>query len=206
MDVVGSPAAAGAGVLPPGCGAAQAGSWQIRAGRAAANQARPEGGARLTRWTAPQRGRKTHPSPAARLVDIARIMHAIPHRYPFLLIDRVVDLVRDRSAVGIKNVSVNESFFQGHFPAPSGDAGRAHHRKHGADRGGAGGRDARAGSGRQGGLFHAHRRAPSSAAPWFPAISCASMSTRSAVAATFGSSPPSRVWTVSRWPKRPMPR
>ena len=49
-------------------------------------------------------------------VDIARILHAIPHRYPFLMIDRVVDLVADRSAVGIKNVSVNESFFQGHFP------------------------------------------------------------------------------------------
>ena len=50
------------------------------------------------------------------LIDIAGIMHAIPHRYPFLLIDRVVDLVRNRSAVGIKNVSVNEFFFQGHFP------------------------------------------------------------------------------------------
>jgi 3-hydroxyacyl-[acyl-carrier-protein] dehydratase len=50
------------------------------------------------------------------VVDIGRIMHAIPHRYPFLMIDRVVDLVRDHSAVGIKNVSVNENFFQGHFP------------------------------------------------------------------------------------------
>jgi len=50
------------------------------------------------------------------LVDVARIMHAIPHRYPFLMIDRVVDVVRDRSAVGIKNVSINEHFFQGHFP------------------------------------------------------------------------------------------
>ena len=50
------------------------------------------------------------------VVDIARIMHAIPHRYPFLLIDRVVDVVRNRSAIGIKNVSVNESFFAGHFP------------------------------------------------------------------------------------------
>jgi 3-hydroxyacyl-[acyl-carrier-protein] dehydratase len=50
------------------------------------------------------------------LVDIARIMQAIPHRYPFLMIDRVVELERDRSAVGVKNVSVNESFFQGHFP------------------------------------------------------------------------------------------
>lgn len=50
------------------------------------------------------------------LIDIARIMHAIPHRYPFLMIDRVIDVVRDRSAIGIKNVSVNEHYFQGHFP------------------------------------------------------------------------------------------
>jgi 3-hydroxyacyl-[acyl-carrier-protein] dehydratase len=49
-------------------------------------------------------------------VDIAGIMHAIPHRYPFLMIDRVVDMVRNHSAIGIKNVSVNENFFQGHFP------------------------------------------------------------------------------------------
>ncbi len=49
-------------------------------------------------------------------VDVERIMHAIPHRYPFLMIDRVVEVVRDRSAIGIKNVSVNEPFFQGHFP------------------------------------------------------------------------------------------
>jgi 3-hydroxyacyl-[acyl-carrier-protein] dehydratase len=50
------------------------------------------------------------------VVDIARIMHAIPHRYPFLLIDRVVDVVHNHSAIGIKNVSVNEAFFAGHFP------------------------------------------------------------------------------------------
>ena len=50
------------------------------------------------------------------IADVARIMHAIPHRYPFLMIDRVVDVIRDRSAIGVKNVSVNESFFQGHFP------------------------------------------------------------------------------------------
>ena len=49
-------------------------------------------------------------------IDIARIMQAIPHRYPFLMIDRVVDLVPNASAIGIKNVSVNESFFAGHFP------------------------------------------------------------------------------------------
>jgi 3-hydroxyacyl-[acyl-carrier-protein] dehydratase len=49
--------------------------------------------------------------------DIAQIMRAIPHRYPFLLVDRIVDVVKGVSAVGVKNVSINESFFQGHFPA-----------------------------------------------------------------------------------------
>jgi len=49
-------------------------------------------------------------------VDIAGIMSRIPHRYPMLMIDRVVDVVIDASAVGIKNVSINEDFFQGHFP------------------------------------------------------------------------------------------
>ena len=48
--------------------------------------------------------------------DIARIMEAIPHRFPFLLVDRVVEVVPNVSAVGIKNVSINENFFQGHFP------------------------------------------------------------------------------------------
>lgn len=50
-------------------------------------------------------------------LDIARIMHAIPHRFPFLLVDRVVDVVPNASAIGIKNVSINEHYFQGHFPA-----------------------------------------------------------------------------------------
>jgi len=49
--------------------------------------------------------------------DIAEIMRAIPHRYPMLLVDRVVEVVRHVSAIGIKNVSINEQFFQGHFPA-----------------------------------------------------------------------------------------
>lgn len=51
-----------------------------------------------------------------RTVDIAGILHAIPHRYPFLLIDRVVEVYPNVSAIGVKNVSVNEGFFQGHFP------------------------------------------------------------------------------------------
>ena len=49
-------------------------------------------------------------------IEIMRIMEMIPHRYPFLMIDRVRDVVLDVSAVGIKNVSINEPFFQGHFP------------------------------------------------------------------------------------------
>lgn len=52
----------------------------------------------------------------AATADVMRIMDMIPHRYPFLLIDRVVDIQPDIGAVGIKNVSINESFFQGHFP------------------------------------------------------------------------------------------
>lgn len=50
-------------------------------------------------------------------IDVNRIMQAIPHRYPFLLIDRMEDIVQGEEATGIKNVSVNEPFFQGHFPA-----------------------------------------------------------------------------------------
>jgi 3-hydroxyacyl-[acyl-carrier-protein] dehydratase len=54
--------------------------------------------------------------PEGGVLDITGILHAIPHRYPFLLIDRVVDMVLGESATGIKNVSVNEPFFAGHFP------------------------------------------------------------------------------------------
>ncbi len=50
------------------------------------------------------------------VVDISRIMAMIPHRYPMLLIDRVVDVVAGSSARGIKNVTINEPYFQGHFP------------------------------------------------------------------------------------------
>lgn len=50
-------------------------------------------------------------------LDIAAIMRAIPHRYPFLLVDRVVEMNHDNYCVGIKNVTINDQFFQGHFPA-----------------------------------------------------------------------------------------
>ncbi len=48
--------------------------------------------------------------------DITRVMAAIPHRYPMLLVDRVVELIPDRSITAIKAVTINEGFFQGHFP------------------------------------------------------------------------------------------
>jgi 3-hydroxyacyl-[acyl-carrier-protein] dehydratase len=53
----------------------------------------------------------------ATAVDIKRILQMIPHRYPMLMVDRVVDMYLDASAIGIKNVSINEPFFQGHFPS-----------------------------------------------------------------------------------------
>ncbi len=48
--------------------------------------------------------------------DIDRVREMIPHRYPILMIDRVIDVVSNESAVGVKNVSINEPFFLGHFP------------------------------------------------------------------------------------------
>lgn len=50
-------------------------------------------------------------------IDIHEIQNLIPHRYPFLMIDAVRDVVFDTSAVGIKNVTINEPHFQGHFPS-----------------------------------------------------------------------------------------
>lgn len=49
--------------------------------------------------------------------DITLIRRAIPHRYPFLLVDRIIEIDGTKRAVGIKNVTVNEPFFPGHFPA-----------------------------------------------------------------------------------------
>jgi len=48
--------------------------------------------------------------------DIAQILKMLPHRYPFLMIDRVINIRGDESGIGIKNVTVNEPHFQGHFP------------------------------------------------------------------------------------------
>mgnify|MGYP001244603676 FL=1 len=49
-------------------------------------------------------------------LDIFRLLRLLPHRYPFLLVDKIIDVDGDNSAVGIKNVTMNEPHFQGHFP------------------------------------------------------------------------------------------
>ena len=50
------------------------------------------------------------------MLDIKEILKHIPHRYPFLLVDRILEVESDQKIVGIKNVTFNEAFFQGHFP------------------------------------------------------------------------------------------
>jgi 3-hydroxyacyl-[acyl-carrier-protein] dehydratase len=50
------------------------------------------------------------------MLDINEIMKILPHRYPFLMVDRVIEMEPGKRIVGIKNVTINEPFFQGHFP------------------------------------------------------------------------------------------
>ena len=54
--------------------------------------------------------------PVAMPVDVTRIQELLPHRYPFLLVDRVLELEPNQRILALKNVSINEHFFQGHFP------------------------------------------------------------------------------------------
>jgi 3-hydroxyacyl-[acyl-carrier-protein] dehydratase len=54
--------------------------------------------------------------PVAMPVDVTRIQALLPHRYPFLLVDRVLELEPNQRILAVKNVSINEPFFQGHFP------------------------------------------------------------------------------------------
>jgi len=58
----------------------------------------------------------TEPTPAAPMMDIQSVMRYLPHRYPFLLIDRVLEVVGGQRIRALKNVTVNEPFFPGHFP------------------------------------------------------------------------------------------
>ncbi|MGH9795871.1 MAG: 3-hydroxyacyl-ACP dehydratase FabZ [Candidatus Acidiferrales bacterium] len=55
-------------------------------------------------------------TPPAVLLDINAIQKILPHRYPFLLVDAIIEMERQKRIVGIKNVTINEHFFQGHFP------------------------------------------------------------------------------------------
>jgi len=48
--------------------------------------------------------------------DIKKIMDFLPHRYPFLLVDRILEVIPDKKILALKNVTMNEPFFQGHFP------------------------------------------------------------------------------------------
>src|SRR6201997_2436106 len=59
---------------------------------------------------------ESSPETAKAGLDIHQILKILPHRYPFLLIDRVLDLTRKQRIVAIKNVTINEPFFNGHFP------------------------------------------------------------------------------------------
>ncbi len=51
-----------------------------------------------------------------KVYDIEKIMDILPHRYPFLLIDRIIEIIPGEKIVALKNVTINEPFFQGHFP------------------------------------------------------------------------------------------
>ena len=59
----------------------------------------------------------SEPATTGRELDAVEIQRIIPHRYPFLLVDRVVEIESGRRAVGLKNVTMGDGFFQGHFPA-----------------------------------------------------------------------------------------
>ena len=65
-------------------------------------------------------------------------MKILPHRYPFLFVDRVIEIEPGKKGIGIKNVTINDGFFQGHFPQKAGHAGSDYDRSHGADRGSCG--------------------------------------------------------------------
>ena len=56
------------------------------------------------------------PQPKLESADIVKLLELLPHRYPFLLVDRIVDIDSDNSCIGVKNVTYNEQIFTGHFP------------------------------------------------------------------------------------------
>jgi UDP-3-O-[3-hydroxymyristoyl] N-acetylglucosamine deacetylase/3-hydroxyacyl-[acyl-carrier-protein] dehydratase len=87
-------------------------------GRIVANRSGHELNHRLTMRLAEElAARKSGASASEPVMDIRKIMRLLPHRYPFLMVDRIVSIDGDKKAVGIKNVTINEPFFQGHYPS-----------------------------------------------------------------------------------------
>ena len=78
----------------------------------------------MTEQTAVSETEKRSPGEPT-VYGINEIMRILPHRYPFLLVDRIVEIDSDKRIVGLKNVTINEQFFQGHFPEAPVMPGRA---------------------------------------------------------------------------------
>ena len=70
---------------------------------------------------------------ALMILDVNEIQKLLPHRYPFLMMDGILEMERLKRIVGVKNVTINESSFPGTFPRQADHAGRADHRGDGAD-------------------------------------------------------------------------
>ncbi len=84
-----------------------------------------------------RQGKKTmteETKPVLGTADILEIMKLLPHRYPFLLVDKIIEIDGDNSAIGIKNVTANEPHFTGHFPDQPIMPGVLLVEAHGADR------------------------------------------------------------------------
>src|SRR5688572_10183439 len=94
-------------------------SWRSGSARSARCAGSPAGPRRMRAQprAAPRRERlMDHKVSTLEAADIGRVMGALPHRYPFLMIDRLREINGDESCVGVKNVTINEPHFQGHFP------------------------------------------------------------------------------------------
>jgi len=70
----------------------------------------------LVRRLAEAAARPAQATPGEPIMDVRKVMRLLPHRYPFLMVDRVLEIDGDHRAVGVKNVSINEPYFQGHYP------------------------------------------------------------------------------------------
>ena len=139
-------------------------------------------------------------------VDIKRILQMIPHRYPMLMVDRVIEMQLERERRRHQERQHQRAVLPGPFPVRAGDAGRADRRGDGADRRRAGGRDLRRRSPRASWSISCRSTACASAGRWCRATGSSCMSRRCRAAATSGSSPARRSSTARSRPKRPSPR